>query len=63
MDYQLGKCTIDCQHGGFIQDNCSCKCAYGFFGKRCELLAKEKLFTDRSCGVINVQDDGMVSLS
>ncbi|KAL6727299.1 hypothetical protein Aduo_009188 [Ancylostoma duodenale] len=57
------KCTIDCQHGGTVQDDCCCKCAYGFSGKQCEKLAKQASFTDSSCGVINVHDDGVLSLS
>ncbi|KAJ1352099.1 hypothetical protein KIN20_008292 [Parelaphostrongylus tenuis] len=57
------KCTVECKHGGLVQDDCSCKCTYGFSGKRCELLAKEASFTDKSCGVIDVLGDGIVSLS
>ncbi|WKX99442.1 hypothetical protein Q1695_014378 [Nippostrongylus brasiliensis] len=57
------KCTIDCQHGGVVQNDCTCKCAYGFSGTRCEQLAKQASFTDKSCGVIDVDSEGILSLS
>nr|CDJ91947.1 Plasminogen [Haemonchus contortus] len=57
------KCTIECQHSGTVQDDCTCKCAYGFSGSRCEQLAKQASFTDSSCGVIDVEGDGVVALS
>lgn len=57
------KCTIECQHDGLVQDDCSCKCSYGFFGPRCEQLAKQASFTDKSCGLIDVDGDGVISLS
>ncbi|PIO72869.1 hypothetical protein TELCIR_05173 [Teladorsagia circumcincta] len=62
-EMHLEKCTIECQHSGTVQDDCTCKCAYGFSGTRCERLAKEASFTDRSCGVVEVEGDGIVSLS
>uniref|UniRef100_A0A0R3RNI1 CUB domain-containing protein n=1 Tax=Elaeophora elaphi TaxID=1147741 RepID=A0A0R3RNI1_9BILA len=56
------QCNIDCENGGTVNTDCSCQCAYGFEGKKCEELSRRKLFTDPSCGMHN-EEQGIISLS
>ncbi|CAI4232336.1 unnamed protein product [Auanema sp. JU1783] len=63
------KCLTECLHGGQIDEaadgSCSCKCPYGLKGERCEILDKQNVFTDTSCGIVDASktESGQVSLS
>ncbi|CEF68381.1 Astacin-like metalloendopeptidase [Strongyloides ratti] len=57
------KCTLICENGGQVNGNCECECAYGFKGDRCEQLKMEHMFTDTTCGFIDDESSGTVSLS
>ncbi|GMS90829.1 hypothetical protein PENTCL1PPCAC_13004, partial [Pristionchus entomophagus] len=55
---------LRCEHGGrLMEGNCQCSCVYGFDGQRCENLMRTQHFNDASCGVIEAQDAGSLSLS
>ncbi|KAI1697627.1 hypothetical protein Ddc_19601 [Ditylenchus destructor] len=53
-EYPQDKCTILCENGGIVTPQCTCKCAYGFTGKNCEKLGHSNLYTDASCGVVDI---------
>ncbi|VDM37275.1 unnamed protein product [Toxocara canis] len=57
-----GRCTLQCENGGSVSDNCECECGYGFEGEQCELLTKRKMFTDSACGELG-RSQSTVSLS
>ncbi|GMR44473.1 hypothetical protein PMAYCL1PPCAC_14668, partial [Pristionchus mayeri] len=59
-----GPCSgLRCEHGGLLNvERCECSCKYAFGGQRCEQL-KRTDFNDASCGVIEAQDAGSLSLS
>jgi hypothetical protein len=65
----LGHCaTVDniCEHDARLGVDCQCKCDDGrkvFAGKRCEKLAKAKMFTDKSCGIRRIVDGTVGSIS
>ncbi|KAI1729039.1 protein SpAN-like [Ditylenchus destructor] len=59
------KCTIFCENGGIVTPQCTCKCGYGFTGNNCEKLKHNGLYTDTSCGVVDIDtgySQGTVSL-
>ncbi|KAH7731801.1 protein SpAN-like protein [Aphelenchoides avenae] len=57
------KCTILCENGGTVTNDCTCECAYGFTGDRCTDLAKSSKFTDSSCGIREGETEGTITLS
>jgi len=56
------KCTIDCENGGSETEECTCRCAYGFSGHRCEQVKLRESYTDTSCGIIEGKSRGVISL-
>lgn len=56
-----GRCSIECENGGTVTNECSCVCGYGFEGDRCEMLKRRKHFSDRSCGIYD-KTEGIISL-
>jgi len=57
------KCTVNCENGGKVTQNCGCDCAHGFTGDRCEKLRLHSHFTDSSCGIIQTHRSGVLALA